>query len=179
MRTLVLALAGVAALGIASAGTAQVTLDGTSFEATDGPDTVGLVTTIGYTDTMLDTPNFSEWLTFTNELAGTYYVTVESSTPHLDFTSVFLTNGTTNWSLTEIFDVGTEFWSLAGAGLDAGTYTLWVNGTTAGNAGASGTITINAIPEPATWGMMLLGFGAMGFAMRRSRKAGSGLAQIA
>jgi len=27
-----------------------------------------------------------------------------------------------------------------------------------------------AVPEPATWGMMLLGFGAIGFAMRRKRR---------
>ena len=30
---------------------------------------------------------------------------------------------------------------------------------------------IGAIPEPATWGTMLLGFGAAGFALRRRRKA--------
>lgn len=29
---------------------------------------------------------------------------------------------------------------------------------------------IGAVPEPATWAMMLLGFGAMGVALRRSRK---------
>jgi hypothetical protein len=29
-----------------------------------------------------------------------------------------------------------------------------------------------AVPEPATWGMMLLGFGAIGFAMRRRKQAG-------
>jgi len=34
-----------------------------------------------------------------------------------------------------------------------------------------------AVPEPSTWAMMLLGFGGMGFAMRRRQK--SGLAQIA
>jgi hypothetical protein len=27
------------------------------------------------------------------------------------------------------------------------------------------------MPEPSTWAMMLLGFGAVGFGMRRSRKA--------
>lgn len=34
-----------------------------------------------------------------------------------------------------------------------------------------------AVPEPATWGMMLLGFGAMGMIIRRSRK--TTIAQIA
>ena len=28
----------------------------------------------------------------------------------------------------------------------------------------------NAVPEPATWAMMLMGFGAAGFAMRRRRR---------
>jgi hypothetical protein len=35
------------------------------------------------------------------------------------------------------------------------------------------TLTYNctpAVPEPATWAMLLLGFGAVGFAMRRSRR---------
>ena len=35
------------------------------------------------------------------------------------------------------------------------------------------------LPEPATWALMLLGFGAIGFQMRRSRKHGEFLAQIA
>ena len=36
-----------------------------------------------------------------------------------------------------------------------------------------------AVPEPATWGMMLLGFGGMGMALRRSRRRTSALMQIA
>jgi hypothetical protein len=36
-----------------------------------------------------------------------------------------------------------------------------------------------AVPEPATWAMMLLGFGATGFAMRRKRRETRHLAQIA
>ena len=36
-----------------------------------------------------------------------------------------------------------------------------------------------AVPEPGTWGMMLMGFGAAGFAMRRRRRDGSKLAQLA
>ena len=38
--------------------------------------------------------------------------------------------------------------------------------------------TIGAVPEPGTWAMMLLGFGAIGFSMRRRRKA-VGTAQLA
>lgn len=41
-----------------------------------------------------------------------------------------------------------------------GTYTL-------GADTGSGTFNISAVPEPATWAMFLLGFGAIGFAMRR------------
>jgi len=39
--------------------------------------------------------------------------------------------------------------------------------------------TSNEIPEPGTWAMMLLGFGATGFAMRRSRRRKSELLQAA
>lgn len=36
-----------------------------------------------------------------------------------------------------------------------------------------------AVPEPGTWALMLLGFGGMGVAMRRRRRTGNPLAQIA
>jgi hypothetical protein len=36
-----------------------------------------------------------------------------------------------------------------------------------------------ALPEPATWAMMLLGFGAIGMTMRRRRRSSSALMQIA
>ena len=35
----------------------------------------------------------------------------------------------------------------------------------------NGTTAIPAVPEPGTWAMMLLGFGAVGFSLRRSRRA--------
>ncbi|WP_308517208.1 PEPxxWA-CTERM sorting domain-containing protein [Sphingomonas flavescens] len=41
----------------------------------------------------------------------------------------------------------------------------------------SATTVANAVPEPATWAMMLLGFGGIGFAMRRRRQPT--LAQVA
>ena len=36
-----------------------------------------------------------------------------------------------------------------------------------------------SVPEPGTWAMMLMGFGAAGYAMRRRRRDGSKLAQVA
>jgi len=35
-----------------------------------------------------------------------------------------------------------------------------------------GAITLGAVPEPATWGMMILGFGAMGATYRKQRRLG-------
>lgn len=42
---------------------------------------------------------------------------------------------------------------------------------TAGNNFLLHSLTMGAVPEPATWLMMLLGFGAMGFAMRRQSRS--------
>jgi hypothetical protein len=57
-------------------------------------------------------------------------------------------------------------------------YSLGTNGQTFGNVLLSAFAVTPSVPEPGTWGMMLLGFGAVGFAMRRSRKSGV-LAQAA
>ena len=46
------------------------------------------------------------------------------------------------------------------------------NMDSATNAFEIDNIAINAVPEPATWAMMLLGFGAIGIATRRQRKIG-------
>jgi len=48
-----------------------------------------------------------------------------------------------------------------------------VQGHTTGANGYSGTATFTAgaVPEPATWGMIVVGFGAMGAAMRRRQRA--------
>jgi PEP-CTERM motif len=50
--------------------------------------------------------------------------------------------------------------------IQAGVYDLWyaeVNGLPA-------VLQASAVPEPATWGMMLLGFAGLGFAFRQSRR---------
>jgi hypothetical protein len=45
-----------------------------------------------------------------------------------------------------------------------------VFGTTAPTDGLLGSLTVDAIPEAPTWAMMLLGFAALGFAFRQSRR---------
>ena len=47
---------------------------------------------------------------------------------------------------------------------------------TAGNVLLGGLSLSQAVPEPATWAMMLIGFGAIGFASRRRKSAALKLA---
>jgi hypothetical protein len=54
------------------------------------------------------------------------------------------------------------------------------NGQGVSNAQIFGTGTpVRGVPEPATWALMLLGFGGIGFAMRRGSKQNGRLLQIA
>jgi PEP-CTERM motif len=53
--------------------------------------------------------------------------------------------------------------------LAAGTYDLWYSEAN-GLPAVLQVTTTNAVPEPATWGMMLLGFLGLGFAFRQSRR---------
>ena len=171
MRKLVLGLVGATALAISSAAGAAVTIDSSTM-VTDGPAVVGDTTTIGFTEANLSTPTFTENLVFTNTLAGLYSITLTTSSPAIDFTSAVITGLGGPFGLVEISDDGiTEFWRLpAPITLGAAQYTLTIDGNNSGAGSLGGSITIRpAVPEPATWAMMLIGFGAVGFAMRRRR----------
>jgi PEP-CTERM motif-containing protein len=54
--------------------------------------------------------------------------------------------------------------------------TITVTGLSRGNGSYGGQITFNptapSVPEPATWAMMLLGFGGIGWQLRRKRSGG-------
>ena len=67
-----------------------------------------------------------------------------------------------------IFTTETPFFSFTG---DNVLNVDVANGTTAVFALTNGgSLSISAVPEPATWAMMLIGFGMVGFALRARRK---------
>lgn len=103
--------------------------------------------------------------------------TLLGSPSDLDFLKV-LVNGvlaqhTVNTGLT-------DQWSATNVPITAGvTNTIQLVYLSRGAGSYGGQATFTPVPEPATWGMMLLGFGAIGFSMRRRRKVSAKLAQFA
>lgn len=92
------------------------------------------------------------------------------ATNGLEFSSVIFNNGVSNFNLLVS--------SLLARGSDIPIFSgnvnrLTVNYNASGNASYGGNLTFTpqaAVPEPATWMMMIFGFAAVGFAMRK-RKA--------
>lgn len=88
--------------------------------------------------------------------------------------------GLLGWTHYGAGDIGTDILdniSVPAAGssgfttpLGPGSYALWVQDTATGTANYRFNFMVGQVPEPSTWAMMLLGFGAMGFRIRRSRK---------
>lgn len=127
---------------------------------------------------------FTETLDFSTTLAGLLGIRVFTSTNgagdsnDTDLTRIFLT-GTGISGQRDVLATAfsTDFDEAYRLDLNAlpGNYTLTIQGTPAlRNSGFSGQILFtanaaSAVPEPSTWAMMLLGMGAVGYALRRSR----------
>lgn len=79
-------------------------------------------------------------------------------------------------AFTQIASDGIELWTLDATAIAAGTHFIHIVGSWGDTGGSyAGTLNFapNAVPEPATWGLMILGFGALGGALRRrSTKVG-------
>ncbi|URD60966.1 FxDxF family PEP-CTERM protein [Sphingomonas sp. KRR8] len=132
--------------------------------------------------------SFTDTVTFTtptgtNSVSAILNSTFNTSNPltNLNFTSVVLNNGTSNFS----FNIANGVFDSASRELiplvASASNVLTINGTTFGDASYSGTLSFgmnSAVPEPATWALMLLGFGAVGFSMRR-RNSAAALLQMA
>jgi len=121
-------------------------------------------------DTGITSTTFTDTFTFTlptGLASSTVSSTFQGATTDVNFTSVTLNGQTFN-----VGDAGkNEFRFIDDLSVTSGEQTLIVSGTSAGNGSYSGTIAFapRAVPEPATWGLMILGFGGIG-AMTRSRR---------
>ncbi len=179
IRLLSLASIGAAALvALSPAAHAQATGGTVTFQ-----NDLGLANsfTTSFSDSNMTNP-FTETLTFTTATAGTVSINFSTSNTgpenDTDFTSAFLTGtgiGGGGQTIPQLLGEPIETRGLAGFGIGAGTFTLTINGTPGTQSGSfGGSVAFQstpAVPEPATWAMMLLGFGAVGFSMRRKRSS--------
>ncbi len=194
MRHLILGIAGASALAFAStAANASVTLGSFGSSCTTGGCTAG-TSTASVTDN-LGNPNKVEF-DDTNASSGTqiawfnFLVTPDGLGA---FSAITATNPASPVTLLQIFSGGTQttagttlVTSSPGTQLNYGTLTAntwytfqYTANMASGGGNISGTASIYAaVPEPATWGLMLIGFAGIGMAMRRRRR-GTALAQIA
>jgi hypothetical protein len=181
MRKLVLAVAAVSALAFAPSASAadlielytpgepEFTVSGDIFSGPISAD-------IGVSGIIegLFTHTFAFTIPQTGVGSGsiTTSVSVLGSTLDTDFTSVFF-----NGSAVNLESLGGGLVETAwdtDVPITAGVLNqLVINGVSRGNGSYGGQITFSpvegAIPEPSTWAMMLFGFGAVGFAMRRRK----------
>ena len=167
MRKLVYAAAAAASvLAFAPAANAATYI-------TENPGPNGLVTfTYGNSDVGTGA-TFDDVINFLTPASGFLTLTLSEGAANainnVEFTSVTLNGNAVNLFsapggepdfgyLMNLFNAGTS-------------NVLRVQGTNGGNGVYSGTISFapGAVPEPATWALMLAGFGMVGFAMRRRK----------
>ena len=192
MRSLVLGIVGASALALApTAANASVTL-GTAIgsSCTGGgcvagtstaivTDNVGIPNKVEFDDTNASAGGQTAWFNFfvAPDALGTFSATV-ATFPVSTVTLLELLTGGTSSTVGGTLLTSTPGTQLTYANLTANTWYTFrytANMSTAGNI--SGNATFYPVPEPATWALMLLGFGGIGLAMRRRRRPA--LAQVA
>lgn len=178
MKTIAIMLASAA--GVLAAAPAMAQAANFSFTGPVGLSSgIGpLSTTATLTgDTTLDTggtgsytiSNFQLSSPLGGENFGTGTATISGNTLTLTEgpTSTFL--GT--FALTNLVTNAGGF--TADGTLTSGAQDLYINGNVVGLQSGSGTFSVtaaaSAVPEAATWAMMIVGMGAVGFAMRRQK----------
>ena len=67
----------------------------------------------------------------------------------------------------------TDVWTVSSGVLSSGNYYLQVSGSLVSNTSGSfgGSVQLNPVPEPETYGMMIAGLGVLGFLARRRKAA--------
>ena len=133
--------------------------------------------TLAWEDSNVSFPTFTSTILFSNDTAGNYWISLNTSTPDLLFTALSITPITGSGSIIYGGPPTASITQLPGS-LGIGSYNLTFSGNSPNGGTESGNVTFRlAVPEPSTWALMLLGFGGIGFALRRRRRPV--LAQVA
>ncbi|MCU6456134.1 FxDxF family PEP-CTERM protein [Sphingomonas sp. A2-49] len=176
-KTILATMAAVAAFAAApSASATTFPVGSPNFTGTPGP---GGTFSANFGNSGIATGDFSDSFTFTLPANGLGSGTVTTSasifgSPNdLDFTSVTINNMMA--TLTKLNGGLYEVAFAGGVPITGGVLnTLTVTGVSRGSGAYGGQLSFipsaTAVPEPAAWAMMILGMGAVGFAMRRSNK---------
>jgi len=148
----------------------------TSFDIIDSGD-LNLNGSEGFGATITDDLGaFEHTFDFTldaTNLTNTTVGTIILGEKDIDFTSIDVDG----IALTQVgFDPSGENWELLGTILGAGLHTITVKGSVLGfgstpGATYTGSLNIAVIPEPATWALMIMGFGSAGYMIRNRRRA--------
>ena len=192
MRSLVLSVLGATALASGSIASAAVTVNAGTVVNLNDPNPSTSVATAGGNTTINfgfnpivnaeGTNSFSSSFTISDPLAGIYSISGDTSTPGVIFSDTSnltciasvmgCTVGTVYNLIIGTTPSGFSAFGLPLTNLAAGDYRLTINGISPNSGSFTGNvrITTGAVPEPGTWALMLLGFGAVGLAMRRKRR---------
>lgn len=130
-------------------------------------------TSATFSDTGISTGSFTDTFTFSLP-AGLVSSTISSIFTTSQMNNVNFSSVTFDGTAYNIVSQGqVEFRTLLSDPIASGLQTLAISGNSGGNASYAGTLSFaaaSAVPEPATWAMMILGMGAVGFALRSAKR---------
>lgn len=141
---------------------AMTTVDGIDFDGTFRAELAGTGGDPSFTS------SFSFFVPGAGEI-GIAAISIRTSQgSNVDFTSGVL-NGTTPFTITNGFVDQAFVSSLIGSGLNSFTLNGTLNAPNGdGTGGFGGDVSFTlAVPEPTTWALFIVGFGAIGYGMRR------------
>lgn len=124
---------------------------------------------IPFGNTPATSGGFTDVYTFNFPSAGKATVSITSSITGPLTNVNFLHNGVTfnGTALSVVSKGAVELLQLVNQPVAAGLQTLTIKGSAQKLGTYTGTISFASVPEPATWAMMILGLGAVGYSMRR------------